>query len=1069
MDLIIHEKTKATMRKILCMLLAFAFSATQLFAQEKVVTGRVTDEQGSPIGAVSVIAKGSNAGTSTAADGSFSLAVSKESRTLIFSAVNFETREVNIGNQLVFSITLQGSSKSLEEVVVVAYGTARKETFTGSASKISAKDIQNRPLTNVGTALIGAGPGIAATTANGQPGSAPAIRIRGFGSVGASNEPLYVVDGVPFTASIANINMDDVESVSILKDAATTSLYGSRAANGVVMITTKKGKKGGTQINVKYNRSTTSRAIQDYTRVSAEQYYPLMWEAYRNSLAYRASNPLSLANASNIASGLVSGQNGIVDLLAYNPFNLAKNQVMNPDGTLNPSAQMVYRREDLDWFSPITRDGIRNEYSVNFNGGSDRTDYFLSFAYLNEDGYIKRSDFERFNARLAVNSQVKDWMKVGMNVAFIKSGGNFASTGGSNSIVNPFFFAARMGPIYPVYAYDPNNPGQYLLGGDGNRQYDFGNNTVPGLQRPAGAYAGRHTIAENELSREFFNRNVFNGRAFAEFKLYEGLKFTTNFAADYTNRYDVTYQNRIIGDGAPAGRASKSYQTLTGITFNQLLNYSKRIKERHNFDVLLGHESFVDQQDFLSGTRQGQVLDGNVELINFTTITNLSSNIDNRRIESYFGNIKYDLDGKYFLTLGIRTDGNSRFSPEFRWGRFWSTSAAWVISKENFMKDVSFVNFLKLRGSYGTAGNEAGIGFYPWQTFYNLGLNNGLTPGVLASSQLGNDSLSWEINKQFDVGVDFELFKGRVRGTFEYFNRQSDGLLFGVPLPLSSGFSSVTKNVGAMFNRGVEIMLDADLVKTKDFTWSVMVNATRFRNQLTRLPQAEIISGTKKLMVGRSIFDYWLRQWYGVDPNDGAALFLAADRNGAGVRVTSKGDTVTTSVNNAKFDYSGSAIPDWYGSIQTRLRWKSLELSALLNWQLGGLTYDDTYAIYMHSGTYGASLHTDMLQRWQKPGDVTNVPRMDNAQTSIFGATSSRWLTDASFLNIQNITLSYDLQQSKILRRLTVNNARFFVSAENLHMFTKRRGMNPGQSFTGVTSIGYIPARVVNIGLNVNL
>ena len=1057
------------MRKLVLLLAGMFLFVGTSFAQ-RTVTGKVTDEQGAPLSGVSVTAKGSTAGTSTAADGSFSLNVPQSARTLVFSAVNFETREINVGNQSVFNVSLQGANKSLEEVVVVAYGTAKKETFTGSAAKISAKDIQNRPLTNVGTALIGAAPGIASTTVSGQPGSAPAIRIRGFGSVGASNEPLYVVDGVPYTAAIANLNMDDVESVSILKDAATTSLYGSRAANGVVMITTKKGKKGGAQINVKYNRSITSRAIQDYTRVNAEQYYPLMWEAYRNSLAYRASNPLSLTDASNIASGLVSGQNSIVNLLAYNPFNVAANQVMNPDGTLNPSAQLVYKREDLDWFSPITRDGVRNEYSVNFNGGMDRTDYFVSFAYLKEDGYIKRSDFERFNARLAVNSQVKDWMKVGMNVAFIKSGGNFASTDGSNSIVNPFFFAARMGPIYPVYAYDPNNPGQYLLDGNGNRQYDFGNATVPGLNRPAGAYAGRHTIAENELSREFFSRNVFNGRAYAEFKLYEGLKFTTNFAADYTNRYDLTYQNRVIGDGAPAGRSSKNYQTLSGITFNQLLNYNKKVGERHNFEVLLGHESFTDKQDFLNGTRQGQVLDGNVELINFTTVTSLSSNEDNRRIESYFGNVKYDLDGKYFLTLGARTDGNSRFSRDFRWGRFWSASAAWVLSKEQFMQRVSFVNFLKLRSSYGTAGNEAGIGFYPWQTFYNLGLNNGLTPGVLASSTLGNDSLTWEINKQFDIGVDFELFKGRVRGTFEYFNRQSDDLLFSVPLPVSSGFSSVTKNVGAMFNRGVEIMIDADVVKTKDFTWSVMVNATRFRNEITRLPQKEIISGTKKLMVGRSINDFWLRQWYGVDPNNGAALYASAEgATGTDVFVSSKGDSVTTNVNKAKFDYSGTAIPDWYGAIQTRFRYKGLELSALLNWQIGGLTYDDTYAIYMHSGTYGASLHTDMLTRWQKPGDITNVPRMDNAQTSIFGAASTRWLTDASFLNIQNITLSYDLAQNSLLRKLTVNSARFFFSAENLRMFTNRRGMNPGQSFAGVTSIGYIPARVINIGVNVNL
>ena len=1051
------------------LMLGFALLLLQATAQDRNITGKVTGPDGNPIVGATITVKGTKVATATDTEGAFTLKVGASARSLVISYVGMVDQELNLAGRSEFNISMVAQSANLEEVVVVAYGTTKKETFTGSAAKISAKAIENRPLTNVSAALIGAAPGIATTTANGQPGSTPSVRIRGFGSVSASNEPLYVVDGVPFTAAIANINMDDVESMSVLKDAATTSLYGSRAANGVIMITTKKGRKGKVQMNAKVNTSVTSRAIPDYSRVSAEQYYPLMWEAYRNSLAYRATNPVPVAQASLIASGLVTGQNGIVDLLAYNPFNLPKNQVMLPDGTLNPSAQMVYNREDLNWFNPITRDGLRNEYSLNFAGGADRMDYFVSAAYLKENGYITRSDFERFNARAALNTQVKDWLRVGFNLAFIKSGGRFASTDGSNSIVNPFFFAARMGPIYPYYAYDPANPGQYLLDANGNKQWDFGNATLPGLpSRPAGAYAGRHTIAENQLDDSYFNRNVFNGRTYAEFKLTKDLKFTTNFATDYTNRYDVGYQNRVIGDGAPAGRSSKDYQTIVGTTFNQLLNYNKKFG-RHNLDVLAGHESYKENQDFLTGTRQGQVVDGNVELVNFTTTTNLSSQFDTRTIESYFANVKYDLDGKYFFTLGGRTDGNSRFSPDFRWGRFWSASGAWVITKENFMKNVRFMNFLKLRASYGTTGNEAGIGFYAYQTLYNLGLNNGLTPGVLQSTALGNDSLTWEKNKQFDVGIDFEMAKSRIRGTVEFFHRISDDLLFSVPLPVSSGFASVFKNVGSMFNQGFEIQLEGDIIRTKDFTWTLGINATTFKNEITRLPQEEIISGTKKLKVGQSINDYWLREWYGVDPTDGTALFRAASSTGAGVRIIDGKDTVSTSVNNAKFNYVGSAIPDWYGAINTSVRYKSLTLSVLANWQIGGLTYDDTYAAYMHSGTYGASLHTDLLRRWQKPGDKTDIPRMDNAQTSIFGATSSRWLTDASFFNLQNITLAWDINNSNFLRKLDINNARLFVSGENIKMFTKRSGMNPGQAFSGVTSIGYIPARVLNFGLNVNL
>lgn len=1045
-------------------LFSLVLSAT---AQEKKISGRVTDDSGNPLANVSVSVKNGAKGGTTNEKGEFSILVPSSAKVLVFSAVDYGTREMALGNQTSLNVSLVSEAKALENVIVTAYGSSKRETFTGSAAKISAKDIQNRPLTNVASALIGAAPGVAAVTANGQPGSAPAIRVRGFGSVSASNDPLYVVDGVPFTAAISNINMDDVESISILKDAATTSLYGSRAANGVVMITTKKGRKGRSNVNVKVNTSITSRAIPDYDRANADEYMPLMWEALRNSLAYRATNPIALATASNIASGLVAGQTGIVSLLGYNPYNLPANQVMLPDGTLNPAAKMIFRQEDLDWFSPLTRDGIRNEYSMNFSGASDKTDHFVSVGYLKENGYIKRSDFERFNARVNLNSQLTKWFKVGTNLNFTKSGGNFASTDGSNSIVNPFFFAARMGPIFPVYAYDPNRPGEYVLDAAGNRQYDFGNGTIPGLVRPAGAYGGRHTIAENELSKEMFARNVFNGRAYAEAKFTDWLKLTTNFATDYTNRYDLTYQNNIIGDGAPSGRSSKDYQTIVGTTFNQILNINKQFKD-HSFEGLLGHENYKLTEDYLSGQRQNQVATGNYELANFTTTTSLSSQVDNVRIESYFANFKYDYRGKYFVTLGGRTDGNSRFADSVRWGRFWSASGAWVMSKEGFMAGLDWINFLKLRASYGTTGNDAGIGYYPYQTLYAIGRNNALNPGVLQNTSLGNGALTWESNKQFDVGVDFTVLNNRLNGSVEYFNRVSDNLIFSVPLPMSSGFASTFRNVGSMYNRGLELQISGDVIRTKDVTLTLGMNATTFTNKITKLPQNEIISGTKKLMVGRSINDYWLREWYGVDPNDGAALYRN-NPGATGFRLTPKGDTVATNPTNARFGYVGTAIPDWYGAFNFSFRYKNLTLSSLMNWQLGGLTYDDTYAAYMHSGTYGASLHRDMLQRWQKPGDITNVPRMDNAQTSFFGATSSRFLTDASFLNIQNITLAYDFKGQLGKKTLPFQNGRLFLAVENVKMFTKRSGMNPMQSFSGVTSIGYIPARVLNIGVNVNL
>ncbi|MEQ1552836.1 MAG: SusC/RagA family TonB-linked outer membrane protein [Ferruginibacter sp.] len=1055
------------MRKaILTLLVVFGFVLIAT-AQERSINGIVTNDKGTPIEGVSVTSSDNKKGTKTDKNGSYTITVITNAKSLLYSSVGFETQRKNISNLNTINLALKATDSRLDEIVVVAYGTVKKDNFTGSAAKIAGNEFDKRTLTSVTNALTGSVAGLSTTSSSGQPGSTPAIRVRGFGSISASNEPLIVVDGIPATSALSNINMDDVESLTVLKDAATTSLYGSRAANGVVMVTTKKGKKGKSVINFKYNYSLTSRGIPNYDRVSAEEYMPLMWESYRNSLAYRASTPLPLATASNQASGLVAGQNGIIDLLGYNAFNLPKAQVMLPNGTLNPSASLVYKREDLDWFDPITRNGTRNEYSLNYGGGEGKTDYFVSGAYTKENGYIKRSDFERANARINVNSQLKDWVKIGLNFGYINSKGNFASTDGSNSIVNPFFFAAKIGPIFPYYAYDPANPGSYKFDANGNKQYDFGNSTIAGLPtRPSGAYGGRHTIAENELSSEFFKRNVFNGRAYAEIKLLNGLKFTTNIGADITNRLDVNFANKVIGDGAPAGRVTRENTNNSGLTFNQLLNYNKKAR-KHNFDVLAGHESYQFKENYLATTRQGQIVDNNLELINFTTTTNATSKEDNYNLESYFGNFRYDYNNKYFFTLGGRTDGNSKYSKKFRWGKFWSISAAWVLTKENFFNNSKYLSLLKLRTSYGTTGNDAGIGYYASKNLYTLGRNNGLTPGIYQYT-VGFDGLLWESNKQFDLALDFGILKNRITGSIEYYKRESDNLLFDIPLPNSSGFSTILKNIGSMNNKGIEISINADVVRYKDFTWNIAVNASSFKNNITKLPQAEIITGTKKLMVGHSLYDYWLRQWYGVDPADGVALYRAANTSAADVRTSAKGDFVTPNINNALYDYSGSAIPDWYGGITSTFNYKGFSLSILANWQKGGLTYDDTYAAFMHSGTYGASLHRDMLTRWQKPGDITNVPRMDNGQTGNFGAVSTRWLTDASYFNIQNITLGYDFKNTNFFNIKNINSARFYIAIENVKMFSKRQGMNPSQSFTGLTSIGYLPAKVFNVGLNFN-
>ncbi|MBP8940980.1 MAG: SusC/RagA family TonB-linked outer membrane protein [Saprospiraceae bacterium] len=1036
------------------------------FAEAQIkITGLLQDESQQPLIGANVLVKGTQNGTITDIDGRFSIDAQLND-VIQFSYVGFQSKEHIVTSAEDLVITIESGVLGVSEVVVVAYGTVKRSNFTGSANTISSEQLSNRSLGNVASALVGAAPGVQTNAVNGQPGSAPAIRVRGFGSVNASNAPLFVVDGVPFSGNVANINADDVESISILKDAASTALYGSRAANGVVMITTKKGKIGHNNVSLKLSRGVSSRALPEYERVDAFQYYPLMWEAYRNSLAFRASNPVAIATASETATKDIAG------LLAYNPFNVAGNTVVGTDGKLNPAASLIYNPEDLDWQKFITRQGNRNDASVNISGGQGKMDYLISLGYLDEKSFLVRSDFKRYTGRVNINNQALPWFRTGLNLSgtFVKS--NLASSTGGTALVNPFNFARNIGPIFPVYAYDPANPGQYLLNGLGEKQYDFGNLSALGLpNRPGGGYGGRHIVAETELNQEFFNRNAWGARTYGEISFLKDFKFTTNVTVDASNRTDYDYDNAIIGDGAPGGRSDKQYANVTSFTLNQLLNYSKAFG-RHNFDFLFGHENFDYKDDNLRGFRAGQILEGNIELVNFTTTTTSRSEANKYKIESYFSRLMYDIDNKYFATLSYRTDGSSKFSKKNRWGDFYSASAAWRMDQESFIKNISWINALKLRTSYGVTGNDGVLDpdgltlLYPSQPLYTIGFNNAAEPGIIQNS-LGNEDLEWESNTTFDVALEFEVFKSRLGGTIEYFDRKSDNLLFQVPLPISAGITSQIKNVGSMFNRGVELNLFSDIIRTKNFNWNINFNVTALKNQITKLPQEEIISGTKKLSVGHSIYDYWLRDWYGVDPANGNGLYIANAFSASNTKVLANGDSVSSSQNNARFHYAGSAIPDFYGSVTNTFTYKGLSLSTLLTYQRGGLTYDATYATLMSSGNYGAALHKDLLRRWQTEGDITNIPRMDVSQTAVFGAQSDRWLTDASFINIRNVELAYTFSK-KVVNKMKISGARVFLNAENLKMFSKRTGMNPEESFTGVTSNEFIPARIISGGVNIN-
>ncbi|MBW7465806.1 TonB-linked SusC/RagA family outer membrane protein [Pontibacter aydingkolensis] len=1050
------------MRKVLFMGVLALFAVLQhAVAQSKTITGKVTDQaSGVGLPGVSVIVKGTTVGTATSADGTYNINVPANSNTLVFRFIGYVAVERQIGNAGTINVALETDNKQLEEVVVVAYGTADKGSFTGSASQIKAEKLEQRPVTNVTNAVEGQAAGVQTTASSGQPGSGTAIRIRGIGSYSSSNDPLYVVDGVPYSGSIANLNVDDIANISILKDAASTALYGARAANGVVMVTTKKGRKDRNQINVKISQGVSSRAIPEYDRVNAQEYYPLVWEGYRNSMV-NAKNPLTMDQANQKASAEIKSK-----ILGYNPFNVADDQIVLPDGTLNPNAQLLYG-DDLDWFEPLTRSGSRGDYGVNFSGGSEKNDYFVSLGYLDEKGFVIRSDYERITGRVNINSQATNWFKTGLNISGTMTESNQASDGSNTGYVNPFFFARNIGPIYPVYAHDPVT-GAYLLDEKGNRIFDHGDGSIAGLsKRGADASAGRHVVQETMLNDNLFKRNAVSARTYGEITFLKDFKFTTNLSVDISNYLAATYQNKVIGDGAPAGRASRTSTTTTSYNVNQLLNYSKTF-DRHYVEALLGHENYDYTYNYLYGSRQEVIVDGNTELGNFTTTNSLNSLTHKYRTEGYFSRLNYTFDDRYTLSGSFRRDGSSRFFTDSRWGNFWSVGASWRLDRETFMTMPSWVDMLKLRGSYGQVGNDNIGSYYAWQALYGLGYNNALEPGFLQES-LESPDLVWESNNSFDVGVDFNIFN-RVNGSVEYFHRVSENLLFEVPLPLSSGVLFRNQNVGTMYNKGLEIHLAGDVIKKNDFSWNVDFNWTSYKNEFTKLPpnQDEIINGTKKLMVGQSIYDYWLRDWYGVDPATGAALYRA-DAWDETSSFVMNGDTVTTDRNNARFHYAGTAIPDFSGGITNTFTYKNFSLSALLTYSVGGKVYDATYASLMDAATEGGALHKDALKRWQKPGDVTDVPRMDLGQATNFNAaTSDRWLTDASFLNFRSVNLTYSLP-STLAKKLYTSSARVYLTGENLALISARRGMNVNQSYSGVTSNAYAPARIITLGLNVTL
>lgn len=1047
------------MRKLLVCLTAFLFSIGQLLAQ-KVISGKVTDDKGNPVPNASVTVKGSSVGTTTNETGNYSLTVPQNATTLVISSIGMSDREVTIGASSTIDATLTSNVTSLSEVIVtVPYGTVKKTSFTGSEATITAATIQKQQVTSVTRALDGLVAGLTATNGGGAPGTGADVRIRGIGSINANSSPLYVLNGVPYDGSIAAISTDDIESISVLKDASAAALYGSRAANGVIMITTKKGRRGKMQTTVSLRQGFMSRGIPEYDRVDEKEYYELFWEAYKNSYIAQGENP---ATAGVRASDVLTGPNGLV----YNAFNVPGASLVDPvTGKLDPNAKLLW---DESWEDELFRTASRTNANINFSGAGENTDYFLSLGYLNEQGIVKHSNYRRYNLRMNLNVNPTPWFNAGVNLDGALAERKDVPSGGT-STTNPFYFTRQMGPIYPVYQHDPVTGA--FIDSLGQHKLDWG---VP-EQMGTRPYAGRSNLV-GSLALDDRSRDIFNGNAntFAEIKFLRDFSFKATLGINYLSNAITNYQNNQFGDAAPStpggidgGRSTKTSDRQLSLTGNQVLTWRKDFGD-HNFRVLAGHENYKYKYNFLSANSSGFLFPGQSELDNGTgPFGPASSSVDNHRIESYFGNINYDFDQKYLFSASLRRDGSSRFIDTLRWGTFYSVGAGWRISQEQFLRNVPWINELKLKASYGEQGNDDIGLFYQYRDwYYASGTGTYLTPVRRA-----NPNLLWEKNAVLNVGVDFAFFRNRLSGTIEWFNRESDNLLFDVPIPVSnSAGASIWRNVGTMKNTGFELQLGYNAIVSTNFNWRIDLTLSHIKNKITKLPPGQstekgIITGTKKLFVGHGIFDFWLPEFAGVDASNGDALYykdiLDASNKPTGERV------VTNVYNDATFYWHGSALPDVSGGLTNSFNYKGFDLSFLLTFAYGGQFYDGNYASIMHRGSAGTHLHKDALKRWQKPGDVTVVPRLQNAIGGQDGA-SSRWLIDGSWLNIKNVTLSYTLPKS-VVNRLHLGGMQVYANVDNAWLFTAKKGSDPQRAFTGTADATYTPFRTINFGVTLNL
>lgn len=979
------------------------------------------------------------------------------------SFIGMKTQEIVIRPKL--SITLKPDAEILDEVVVTAFGTAKKGTFTGSAGTMKADKLEQRQVSNLTNALSGAVAGVQVQSSNGQPGVEATIRIRGIGSINGSNTPLYVVDNVPFDGDLSSINTADIESLTVLKDAASTSLYGARGANGIIMITTKKGKSGKATVNFDAKWGSNSRGVKNYdVLTSPAEYLEKEYQAIYNTGIYNLGYDAAKANAYANSTITTNSEGGN----GYQIYTLPQGQsLIGMDGKLNPSATLGYS-DGKHYFTPdnwsdiMFKNTLRQEYNMSISGSTDRNNFYASIGYLEDNGLVSGSGFERYTGRLRDDYQVNKWLKVGMNAAYTYSKSFYPDDQtASASSGNAFMMANWIAPIYPMYVRDAQ--GNIMLN-KGRQVYDYGTINDAGYDRSFMSIsnpAGQLIYDKTEYLMDIMSANWY-----AEITPIKGLTLAARYGLNIDNTRYHYLQNAFMGQFADMGGAAGQYHMRTyGFNQRYSANYQFTLNEKHNFDVMFFYDGYTYHYEQVSASGSCLYNPESFYVSNTINSKNGSGYANERTSVGYVGRVNYNYNDKYIAEVTYRRDGSSRFSPDNRWGNFFSGSAAWVMSNESFMEDVDWVDMLKLKASYGEQGND-GIGNnYAWLDQYTVsGSNSIFADGTL--SYKGNPDLKWETSISYNVGVDFALFGNKLNGTIEYFGRKSSDMLYYKPVAGSLGYTQIPMNVGSMTNSGLEMDFNYNIIKNKNFDWNVNLNATFVKNEINELHedlQGKWIDGSRIYEEGESMYRMYLPEWAGVNPETGVAQYWAEDENGSRIK------TEDLNIANQYKVATDNLLPTVYGGIGTSISAFGFDASIQLAYQLGGEIMDYGYQMFMHNGyssSAGRNWHTDIRNAWTPENTNTDVPRL-SASDRYANSTSTRFLTSSDYLSINNITVGYTLPQN-LVTKLGLTKLRVYFSGDNLGLLTARKGLDPRQGFTSASTATYTAMRTISGGISLS-